>query len=34
MLENERIIVQDRGGIDAGIAALMQNRPIDAGHQW
>lgn len=25
MLENERIIVQDRGGIDAGIAALMQN---------
>lgn len=24
MLENERIIVQDRGGIDAGIAALMQ----------
>lgn len=25
MLENERIIVQDRGGIDAGITALMQN---------
>lgn len=25
MLENERIIVQDRGGIDAGLAALMQN---------
>lgn len=25
MLENERIIVQDRGGIDAGIAALIQN---------
>lgn len=31
MLENERIIVQDRGGIDAGIAALMQ---IDASNQW
>lgn len=28
MLENERIIVQDRGGIDAGIAALMQNANI------
>lgn len=25
MENNERIIVQDRGGIDAGIAALMQN---------
>lgn len=25
MLENERIIVQDRGGIDAGIAALSNN---------
>lgn len=25
MLENERIIVQDRGGIDTGLAALMQN---------
>lgn len=25
MLENERIIVQDRGGIDPGLAALMQN---------
>lgn len=24
MLENERIIVQDRGGFDAGIAALMR----------
>lgn len=26
MLENERIIVQDRGGIDAGIAAFRDER--------
>lgn len=31
MLENERIIVQDRGGIDPGIAALMQNATKGSG---
>ena len=36
MLE-DRIIVQDRGGIDAGLAALMQNankgNSVDASNQ-